>query len=125
MNIPERRRKLLRDLKRTKMQIAFVQETHFKTGHLPSLKNRDFPHSYHCTNPHSKTKGVSILLSKDIPWQLLDAWDSRDGRYLFVKGLVWNVKVPLKSFYCPNQFQDASSSRCLMPYTPFRRDTFI
>lgn len=58
LNIPEKRRILLKDLK---YDAAFIQETHFRDDKLPILKNRYYPVAYHCITSLAKTKGVSIL----------------------------------------------------------------
>lgn len=68
LNTPEKRHIRLQDLKRSRIDIAFIQETHFKGHGFPLLRNRAFPIGYHATNPVAKTRGVSILISDKIPW---------------------------------------------------------
>lgn len=63
LNIPEKRRILLNDLKRAHIDVAFIQETHFRSGNPIYLKNLYFPHVYHAINAAAKSKGVSILIS--------------------------------------------------------------
>lgn len=46
----------------------FLQETHFKTGQVQKLTNAYFPMAYHATNNLAKTKGTSILVSRDAPF---------------------------------------------------------
>lgn len=62
LNIPEKRSTLLRELRKGKPHFVFLQETHFKTGHIPKLTNTYFTEAYHATNDTAKTKGVSSLL---------------------------------------------------------------
>lgn len=63
LNVPEKRCMLLQDLKRHKTDLALLQETHFKSGNLPVLRNRYFPMVCHAMNGSTKTRGVSILIS--------------------------------------------------------------
>lgn len=58
LNTPKKRRMLLHDLKKSHTDIAFIQETHFKTDKSPALQNRSFSRVYHSTNSHSKSRGI-------------------------------------------------------------------
>lgn len=93
---------LLNDLKRARADIAFIQETHFKTGAPMCLKNRYFPLTYHATNPSAKSKRVSILLTGKVPWTCQDTRIDAEGRYVFLKGLIGDVLVTLATVYVPN-----------------------
>lgn len=97
---------LLNDLKRARTDIAFIQETHFKSGAPPCLKNRFFPTTYHATNPTTKSKGVSILIVRTVPWTCRETKVDTDGRYVFIKGLIGGVLVTLATVYAPNDRQD-------------------
>lgn len=113
LNVPEKRRMLLNDLKRSKADVAFIQETHFKTGAPMCLKNRYFPTTYHATNPSAKSKGVSILISGNVPWTCRDTRIDTEGRYVFLKGLIGDVLVTLATVYAPNDRQDLFISKTL------------
>lgn len=78
----EKRFRLLSDLKKSRTQVVLIQETHFKHQAIPRLCNRDFPNAYHAASPLSKSKGVSILIAKSIPWTLLEERADPQGRYL-------------------------------------------
>ena len=95
LNIPEKRSKLLLLLKKSKADIIFLQETHFKSNNCPTFTDKRFPLILHTTNPNSKSKGVSILISKYCPFQILDTKTDNEGRYLFVKGSLYNKPVTL------------------------------
>lgn len=72
LNTPEKRTTLLREIKKGKPHFIMLQETHFKTGHVPRLTDSNFTRAYHATNDHAKTKGVSILISKNSPLNLTE-----------------------------------------------------
>lgn len=104
LNVPEKWKMLLNELKRSRTDVAFVQETHFKTGGLQFLHNRFFPCAYHAHNQTSKSKGVSILISNRIPWTLTDKRVDVNGRFLFLKGRIGGVTVTLATVYAPRYF---------------------
>ena len=103
LNIPEKRSKLLLLLKKSGSDIIFLQETHFKTDNYTIFTDKYFPHILHATNSDSKSKGVSILISKHCPIQILDTKVDREGRFLFIKGTLYNQSVTLANIYAPNR----------------------
>lgn len=112
LNIPEKRSKLLHTLRQNKVQIAFIQETHFRSDNIPTLSNHHFPTAYHATNEEYKTKGVSILIAKNCPFQVSEVKKDKKGRYIFLKGSLHNKPFTLANLYAPNTKQ-----------VPFFRDT--
>lgn len=105
LNIPERRSKLLLYLHSLKTDIAFIQETHFKTDHIPRWHSRDYPTMLHATNSMAKTKGTSILIAKHVPLDITDTLIDKDGRYVGIKGHIWNMPITLINIYAPNVAQ--------------------
>lgn len=105
LNIPEKRVSLLRELKKGRPQFVFLQETHFRTNHIPKLTNAFFTAAYHATNDAAKTKGVTILVGKDTPFTLTDRLTDPEGRYVFIKGTYRDRTVTLANVYFPNSSQ--------------------
>lgn len=105
LNIPERRSQLLLTMQRSKADIIFLQETHFRTDAIPKLQNQYYPTTFHATSQTSKSKGVSILLSKHWPLQLTDTLTDVEGRYLFIKGVLFGKKITFANIYAPNSHQ--------------------
>lgn len=125
LNVPEKRKMLLKELKRSRTDVAFMQETHFKTGGLPLLQNRFFPCTYHAQNQTSKSRGVSILISNPVSWSLIDRWLDVNGRFLFLKGHIGGVKVTLATVYAPNTHQDIFISKTLTKLAEFAEGKMI
>lgn len=48
LSAPEKRSQLLANLRKSKTQVAFLQETHFRGDNVPKLTNKTFPTVYHC-----------------------------------------------------------------------------
>lgn len=107
LNVPEKRRILLNDMKRMQADIILLQETHFKENKLPILKNRYYPTVYHSTHLTAKSRGVPVQISAKVPWTLTDMKADTMGRFLFLKGLIGGAKVTIANFYVPNVHQDS------------------
>lgn len=105
LNTPEKRSQLLANMRSSKADVVFLQETHFCSKNIPNLKNHSFPHSYHATSPISKSKGVSILLPKNVPLQIKDTLLDDKGRFIFLKGTIRNRPITLANIYSPNTAQ--------------------
>lgn len=103
LNVPVKRTSLLRELRKGKPHFVLLQETHFKTGHIPNITNDHFTAAYHATNDHAKTKGVSILVSKDAPFTLSDRLIGLEGRYIFIKGTYYDRPITIANVYFPIQ----------------------
>lgn len=97
-----KRSQLFRELKKAKPWVVFLQETNFKNHHIPTLPNNYLTKMYQSTNALAKTKGVSILLSKDANISIMDHLIDPEGRYMFLKGS-WAGKNPLAIVYFPNK----------------------
>lgn len=125
LNTPEKRRILLHDLKKSHADVAFIQETHFKNDRLPLLQNRSFPRAYHSTNPTSKSRGVSILISDRLPWQSQEVSADPEGRYLFLKGLIGGIQLTLATLLAPNVHQDRFLRQTLDKLMEYREGLLI
>lgn len=91
----KKRRMLLDDQRLHKANLAFIQETHFRGGNLPMLKNKLFPTVYHSTHGTDKSWGVSIIISRSVPWKCSNVKTDPEGRYLFLSGDIGSVEVTL------------------------------
>lgn len=98
LNIPEKRLKLLKELKKICPAIVFLQETHFKSKHIPKFIDNIFTKIF-----HAKTKGVSILINKDSPFDLQHQLIDPEGRYIFLKDSWEGSPVTLANVYFPNR----------------------
>lgn len=105
LNTPEKLSQLLSNMWSMKADIIFLQETHFCSKKIPNLANRFYPHSYHSTSPFSKSKQVSVLLSKKAPIQISDSLIENQGRFVFLKGTFRNKTITLANIYSSNWLQ--------------------
>lgn len=102
LNIPEKRRTLLKELKKGKPRFVFLQETHFKTQQIPKMTDSFFTQAYHATNDLAKSKGVSILIGREASFELTDKLIDPEGRFIFLKGNCCGKPITLANVYFPN-----------------------
>lgn len=105
LNSPEKHTRLLG---RLKSHIIFLQETHFRKDKIPRLGNHRFPIVYHGASQTSKSSGVTILFSKQIPWKELKVIKNEESRLLIVRGLLFEQNVTLVNLYLLNEDQVSS-----------------
>ncbi|CAH2252517.1 Hypothetical predicted protein [Pelobates cultripes] len=105
LNIPERRTHLLQELKKKHVAIAMLQETHFKEGSPPRLRNRHYPNNYFCNHPIAHKSGVAILLAAELEFKELECTQDSQGRYLFLKGTIADKINTIATIYVPNKRQ--------------------
>lgn len=125
LNTPEKRSKLLLTMYRSKADIIFLQETHFRSNATPKLQNYRYPTAYHATNPLHKSKGVSILIARSCPFQITDSLIDVEGRYLILKGSLLNRKFTLANIYAPNLRQVPFFKKITNTLTTFQEGTLI
>lgn len=81
----------------------FLQEINYNTHHMPRLTDSVFTRTFHATNDHARSKGVSILISKDAPFELTEQLTDPDGRFVFLKGTYGGAHLTLANAYFPNK----------------------
>ncbi len=81
-----KRKAVLNSLKRAKIQIAFLQETHLNDEeHRKYL--REWIGLVYFSSYSSNTKGVIILIHEKLPFAVTDSYKDTDGRVVLVKAV--------------------------------------
>lgn len=93
----------MRELYKVKPSFVFLQETHFQTGKVPTLHHKYFPKAHHATNCISKSKGVSILISRSSGFEVTQQLVDTEGRYLLPKSTWGSMPLTLANVYFPNK----------------------
>uniref|UniRef100_A0A803J7S1 exodeoxyribonuclease III n=1 Tax=Xenopus tropicalis TaxID=8364 RepID=A0A803J7S1_XENTR len=104
LNTPQKRNLVLHEAYRAKADLIFIQETHFKKSNHPNFYNRKYPHNYHAYSK-TKSKGVSILISSKIPFQMHQMYADPLGRYLMLICNIGDQMYTLINIYVPNDNQ--------------------
>ena len=125
LNIPERRSSLLKELKKGKPHFVFLQETHFRTHHIPKLSSPSFPRVFHATNSEAKTRGVAIMINREAPFEISEQLCDPEGRYIFVRGSYGSKQVTLANVYFPNKAHITFCQKVVRELSGFARGCII
>ena len=101
LNEINKQRKLFKWASDQKIDVFLIQETHLTNDKINKFDftwNGDGFHSF--GTPFSR--GVSILLRKDIEYKLIDKLLDCNGRYLLLKVLIQGITYVFVNVYAPN-----------------------
>lgn len=101
LNAPLKRTRILDFLRRKKVSVALIQESHLKAGDVQRFQNGRFKLIAHSC-AQTKTKGVLILVDRRLSLSVDQVGDDGLGRFVYCKVRLNNVKVALASIYAPN-----------------------
>uniref|UniRef100_A0A8C5P9J2 exodeoxyribonuclease III n=1 Tax=Leptobrachium leishanense TaxID=445787 RepID=A0A8C5P9J2_9ANUR len=120
LNTPQKRTKILQELRAQRTAVAFLQETHFQGDSSPTLRDRFFPTGYFSNFEGGKSRGVAILLAREVPFKEEGVQRDQNGRFLFIKGTIGGALYTFASIYLPNKAQHRSLSTILRELSAFR-----
>ena len=80
-------------MKQQKCQILFIQETHFVKEQINKINQNCDAHCYHSFG-NSNSRGVSILISKQVEYSIIDTHQDSEGRILFL-----NIELDKKKHF--------------------------
>lgn len=87
---------MLLQLTKTKVQIAYIQESHLTDSEHTKLNRMGHSKVY-----FSSRRGVAILLSNKVNFDFISDHKDKEGRYTMVKGKIDGVLVSLLNVYMP------------------------
>ena len=101
---PKKRYKILAYLKSLNCDIVMFQESHLTDVQSMNMKLKWVGQIFF--SPGTGTsRGVCILIAKNIPFKLSLSIIDKDGRYIIITGFLYNVKCTLINIYAPNTTQ--------------------
>uniref|UniRef100_A0A3B3INX1 exodeoxyribonuclease III n=1 Tax=Oryzias latipes TaxID=8090 RepID=A0A3B3INX1_ORYLA len=112
-----KRRKTLTLLKKEKVQIAPLQETHL-TDHEHSKLKRDWVGQVFCSSYNSKSRCVAILIHKNLPFTVEKIVKDREGCYVTIPGILYGEQILVGNVYAPNVYDSAFYSKFLAEVSP-------
>jgi len=101
INSPIKRKKMLTYLKRQKVDIAFIQESHLTDSEHLKLC-RDWVGNVFYSSFSSKARGVALLINKHLNFKLNSVEKDQNGRFLLVDCEINRNKMSLVNIYGPN-----------------------
>uniref|UniRef100_A0A6I8T218 exodeoxyribonuclease III n=1 Tax=Xenopus tropicalis TaxID=8364 RepID=A0A6I8T218_XENTR len=105
LNSPWKRRALLQELKTNKIQVALIQETHYKKDQIPKWYDKHYSTIIYSTPQPTKVRGTAIVLSNDLHLEILATKIDPQGNYTFLKGKLNSVTYTFASIYLSNKEQ--------------------
>ena len=88
LNTPHKRTSVLSLLRRKKVDIALIQETHLLNPDSKRLANR-FYHVIVSSSVNTKTRGVVVVTRRNLPIKVLDIRADNVGRMVIVKAEIY------------------------------------
>ncbi|CAH2284019.1 Hypothetical predicted protein, partial [Pelobates cultripes] len=125
LNTPKKRAHLLQDLKRRRVLIALLQETHLRDTDTHRLQKKHYKTTFYSNHPTARKAGVSILLNTDLHFTRSKTLTDTDGRYLFVKGTISQTTYTFASVYAPNANQVKFLCKTLLKLAIFAEGILI
>lgn len=105
-NNVKKRKSVLNSLKKDKIQIGFLQETHLTDEEHKKYHREWFGQIFFSSHSTSK-RGVITLIHKNLPFTVMASCKDTEGRYVLVKGVLHGENILLGNIYAPNVQDDA------------------
>jgi len=101
LNNPVKRSKMIAKIKREKINGSFWQETHLSGAEHEKLKKMGFRNTFFSSCKKGKRRGVAILISNAVKFELISQISDGEGRFVLVKGKIDQKEVTLFNVYAP------------------------
>lgn len=88
-------------LKQLDSSIVFIQESHLLSEDMIRVRRR-WPGQVMSACFASRSRGVLVLIHKNVPFQVTNTITDTAGRYLIVQGTLLGENIILVNAYCPN-----------------------
>ena len=98
---PIKRSRVFSHLKSLNTDIAFLQETHLCVNDHARLRKPWVGQVFH-SNFNSKARGTAIIIHKRVQFSAEQTISDPGGRYIIVKGVLYQTPVILVNVYAPN-----------------------
>ncbi len=95
-----KRKKVILYLRKHSIGIALLQETHLTDYEHQNLK-KQWPGQFFFSSFTSQSRGVAILIDKNIPFQMESVDKDKSGRYIILKGTIAMQRMSLVNIYRP------------------------
>uniref|UniRef100_A0A8C7ZH32 Reverse transcriptase domain-containing protein n=1 Tax=Oryzias sinensis TaxID=183150 RepID=A0A8C7ZH32_9TELE len=116
LNGTVKRNKILSHVNTMGADVMFLQETHLKICSQTVLRKSWVGHLFH-SKFNLKSRGVAILIRKNIPFICNDSISDPQGRFIIVTGKLCGTPVILANIYAPNH-DDEQFFQKIISYIP-------
>lgn len=101
LNNIKKRNKALSKFRREKMQVIFLQETHLSQEEHVKFRKLGYRNSFSSSFGQKNKRGVMILISNSVKFELIKEVRDKKGRYIMIKGKLENQLMTLLNVYAP------------------------
>ena len=101
MSNPVKRSRVLVKMRKDKSQVTFLQETHMSKLEHEKLKKFGHYNTYYSSCKNSRRRGVVIMISNSLNFDLIKEKRDDEGRYIIIKDRMDSVLVTLVNVYAP------------------------
>ncbi len=99
---PIKRKRVLTFLKKEKIDIAFLQETHLSNEEHKKLK-RDWVGQVYFYSFTSNKRGTALLIHKKLPFIFKEQYTDCEGRHILIRGMLYGQEPTLLNVNAPNE----------------------
>ena len=100
LNASTKRHRLAEWIQKQDPYICCLQETHFRSRNMYTLKVRGWKKIFHASG-NQKKAGVAILISDKIDFKIKTTRD-KEGHYIMIKGSIQEEDITSINIYAPN-----------------------
>ena len=101
LNDPVKRGKILSKLKKDKVQIAYLQETHLNATEHAKLNRMGIKYVFLSSDKSGHKRGVVILLARGVNYEHMSELTDTEGRYVMIIGKLEGTIVSFLNVYAP------------------------
>lgn len=112
LNIPAKRRAIFKSIRDQKIDICCLQETHSSPG-TTHLWQSEWGGRLIASSGRQNSRGVAILLSRSLQYQILQQVSDDEGRILLVHIDIQGILYTVGSLYAPTQDRSLEQVRFL------------
>ncbi|KAJ0000416.1 hypothetical protein NQD34_012258 [Periophthalmus magnuspinnatus] len=98
---PIKRSKVLSKMKKEGAEVLLLQETHMNDKEHEKLKRYGYNQEFSSSYGAGHRRGVCILISNRISFEMLKTIKDAEGRYILVTGRLEGILVTLINIYAP------------------------
>lgn len=101
LNNPIKRSKMIAKVKRDRVNIVFLQETHMSALEHEKFKKLGFRNTFFSSYKNGRKRGVAVLISNLTPFEFVSEIRDKEGRFVLVKCKIDQREVTLFNIYAP------------------------
>lgn len=103
LNSAIKRSLIFKYLQKYNPHICVLQETHLIGIRILGLRRRAWVGAHYHVTYSNYARGVSILIRRSLPLQILDVQTDPGGRFVIIHALIYNKRLILVGLYPPRK----------------------